>query len=256
MRVPDPRPHKRYGREARKKHLPPYTNASGIVLSLSVPTPISPKILLCHAVASPGYAGRFFAETSPDNPTRGIGCRADHPSARQPPLWRGLIFMGKSLQTVRRLLPDDVAPLVCPGVPSNVYPRMGLDPSRIETGFLSGPFRASGSGCPKVTCQRLPPPRDIGNFHIILPGIPLDHGGDVLDARRPRRNSLDLVTGLVTMHDSALTANVLTRGGLSPCSSAALPSLIRVRRRRSSVHTSWETLISLARPLLSGFKPI
>lgn len=64
MRMSDPRPYKRYGREARKKDLTPYTNASGIILCLSVPTPRSSKIL-CHAVASPAYCRRKSRGSQP-----------------------------------------------------------------------------------------------------------------------------------------------------------------------------------------------
>ena len=49
---------------------------------------------------------RFLVEASPYDLIRGIGYSIDHVSARQPPLWRGLNFLGKTLQTVRRLFRD------------------------------------------------------------------------------------------------------------------------------------------------------
>ena len=53
---------------------------------------------------------RLIAEASPYDLIWGIEYRADHVFARQPSLRRGLIFLGKTLQTVRRLLRDCVPP--------------------------------------------------------------------------------------------------------------------------------------------------
>ena len=41
---------------------------------------------------------RLLVEASPYDLIRGIGYSIDHVSARQPPLWRGLNFLGKTLQ--------------------------------------------------------------------------------------------------------------------------------------------------------------
>lgn len=138
-------------------------------------------------------AGGNLAEASPDNPTRGIGHRADHPSARQPPLWRGFFFMGKTLRTVRRLLPDDAAPLVCPGLPSNAYTLTGLHLSGVETGLWKWALPREWQRLSKNDKSAATTPSGYSEFSKNI--VPPDHGGDILGARRPPRNSLDLVAG-------------------------------------------------------------
>ena len=87
----------------------PCRNASEKILCLSALTPSSPKTQPCAHISWTRATG-LSREASPYDLIWGIGYRVGHVSARQPPLWRGLIVLGKTLQAVRRLFRDRAPP--------------------------------------------------------------------------------------------------------------------------------------------------
>ena len=100
MRVSNPRLHKQYGREVRnlREH---------IVLVGSYAKFAENSAMQSYLLDT---GDRRLAEASPYDLIWGIEYRADHVSSRQPPLWRGLTLLGKTLQTVRRFFRDCAPP--------------------------------------------------------------------------------------------------------------------------------------------------
>ena len=108
MRVSDPRLHKQYGRKVRNFDLAVWERErENIVLVGSYPKFAQKPGMQSHLLDTDD---RLLAEASPYDLVWGIGYRADHVSARQPALWRGLNMLGKALQTVRRLFCERAPP--------------------------------------------------------------------------------------------------------------------------------------------------
>ena len=104
MHVPDPRLHKQYGREFCNFDIAVWErDRENMVRVGSFAKFTQNPVMLSHLL---GTADRRLAEASPYNLAWSIGCRADNVSARKPPLWSGSNFLGKTLQTVRRLFRD------------------------------------------------------------------------------------------------------------------------------------------------------
>ena len=138
----------------------------------------------------------------------GIGCRADHVSARQPPHWRGLNLLGKALQTVRRLFHNRAPP------PTRQQPLspQGDSPSSRDQIFEVYPSTRQRL-CPGDTSAAASP----SGYPDSVPNVRSDHGGDVSAVMAVAHSSHYppllveqgpcLVAGVVTMDDSSFTTN-------------------------------------------------
>ena len=152
---------------------------------------------------------RFLVEASPYDLIRGIGYSIDHVSARQPPLWRGLNFLGKTLQTVRRLFRD------CAPTPTRheLWSPPGISPSSRDCIFEVDPSTRQKL-CPEDTSAAA----SSSGYPVSLPHVPSDHGGDVVavmcaaysDQHSPllAEQGHCLVAGVATMDDSSFTTKV------------------------------------------------
>ena len=148
---------------------------------------------------------RLLVEASPYHLTWGIGYSADYVSARQPPLWRGLNLLGKTLETVRRLFRDRAPP---PTRHQLLSPQ-GISHSRLDCIFEDPSTRQRL--CPEDTSAAA----SSSGYPLSLPHVPSDHGGDVLavmsaahsDQHSPllAEQGPCLVAGVVTMDDSSFT---------------------------------------------------
>ena len=157
---------------------------------------------------------RLLVEASPYDLIRGIGYSADHVSARQPPLWRGLNLLGKTLQTVRHLFRDRAPP----PTRHQLLSRQGISPSSRECIFELDPSTRQRL-CPEDTSAAA----SSSGYPLSLPHVPSDHGGDVLAVMVAAHSDQHypllavqgpcLVAGVVTMDDSSFTTRIKIHSG-------------------------------------------
>ena len=212
MRVSKPRLHKQYGTEVRSFDLAVWERERENIVFVGsyakfTPNPTMPSHLL-------ETGDRLLAEGSPYVLIRGIGYSADHVSARQPPLWRGLNLLGKTLQTVRHLFRDRAPP----PTRHQLLSRQGISPSSRECIFELDPSTRQRL-CPEDTSAAA----SSSGYPLSLPHVPSDHGGDVLAvmsaAHSGQHSSLPaeqgpcLVAGVVTMEDSSFTTKIKIHNG-------------------------------------------
>ena len=108
MRVSDPRLHKQYGTEVHNFDLDVWERERENIVCVDSYAKFAQNPAMQSHFLDTG--DRLLAEASPYDLVWGIGYRADHVSARPPPLWRSLNLLGKALQTVRRLFRDRAPP--------------------------------------------------------------------------------------------------------------------------------------------------
>ena len=122
---------------------------------------------------------KLLAEASPYDLIWGIGYRADAIPARQPPLWRGLNFLGEALQNVRRLFRDRAPP---PTRPQPLSPQ-GTSPSSRYRIFKVDPSTRQQL-CPSDTAAVA----SLSGYSDSPTNVPSDHGGDVLEVMSAPRS--------------------------------------------------------------------
>ena len=182
---------------------------------------VCPK--LNHAIASLGHGGPASREASSYDLIWGIGYSADHVSARQPPLWRGLNLLGKTLQTVRRLFRDRAPP------PTR---HQRLSPQSISPSSRDCIFEVHPSTRQRLSPEDTSAAAYSSGYPVSLPHVPSDHDGDVLavmstvhsDQHSPvlaeQERCLD--AGVVTMDDSSFTTKIKIHSGPPRCRTTRL----------------------------------
>ena len=204
MRVSDPRLHKQYGTEVHNFDLDVWERERENIVCVDSYAKFAQNPAMQSHFLDTG--DRLLAEASPYDLVWGIGYRADHVSARQSPLWRGLKLLGKALKTVWRHFCDRARPptrhqLLSPQAdsPSSRDCIFEVDPStRQQLCPEDTSATASPSGCPDS-----------------VPNVPSDHGGDVLALMSTAQSDQHppllaeqgpcLVAGVVSMDDSSFT---------------------------------------------------
>ena len=97
MHVSNPRLHTQYGREVRNFDIAVWERErENIVRADSYAKFAQHPLILSHLLDT---GDKRLAEASPDDFIRGIGYRAGNVSARQPPRWRVLNLLSKTLHT-------------------------------------------------------------------------------------------------------------------------------------------------------------
>ena len=211
MRVSNPRLHKQYGREVRNFDLAAWERErENIVFAGSYAKFAQNPTMQSHLLDT---GDRLLVEASPYHLTWGIGYSADYVSARQPPLWRGLNLLGKTLETVRRLFRDRAPP---PTRHQLLSPQ-GISPSSRDCIFEVDPSTRHVSrrnvsshlfvGIPRLSTTRAIGPRR-RRYFAVMSAAHSDQHSALLAEQGPC-----LVAGVVMMDDFSFTTKIKIHSG-------------------------------------------
>ena len=198
MSSPDPSTHKRVGRGVRNFNSAVWDREKqSAVLSCTYAKFTQNPAMKLHLLST---SNKPLAETSPLDPVRGIGLRADDPRAQNPHKWRGKNLL--ALSAVREAICDSEA-----GSPHPASPRQIRSPIGNAEIYEISSSPPSRSGTAVGACQG--PPSGISDY---FSGTPADQSPQVLaiafdgvSGRALPEHGPCLVGGTVTLEDVPFT---------------------------------------------------